>query len=190
MYVHRFQVAQSESVDSWTLYNTRPFYRKKTDDNRLDFIRIVISVIPGTQSFSYKYHNSIIVPCCYRKEAAVASLCRKVAMCGFSQKIVTSLKFVYRTAFPDLDLYHMVATLLSILATFAKMADKSKERTFIMVKPDGVQRGLVGEIMKRFESRGYKLVACKMCRVSKICKISPLFDKQILFSKTPVHVLI
>ncbi|KAK3599209.1 hypothetical protein CHS0354_012815 [Potamilus streckersoni] len=36
------------------------------------------------------------------------------------------------------------------------------ERTFIMVKPDGVQRGLVGEIIKRFETRGYKLVACKM----------------------------
>lgn len=59
----------------------------------------------------------------------------------------------------------MVATLLNILAAFSKMAEKNKERTFIMVKPDGVQRGLVGEIMKRFESRGYKLVACKMCRV-------------------------
>ncbi|CAL8088216.1 unnamed protein product [Calicophoron daubneyi] len=40
------------------------------------------------------------------------------------------------------------------------MADK--ERTFIMVKPDGVQRGLVGETIKRFEQRGYKLVALKM----------------------------
>ncbi|KAH3843228.1 hypothetical protein DPMN_116846 [Dreissena polymorpha] len=47
------------------------------------------------------------------------------------------------------------------------MADKRSERTFIMVKPDGVQRGLVGEIMKRFENRGYKLVACKMCRPSQ-----------------------
>merc|ERR1712227_1150045 len=36
-----------------------------------------------------------------------------------------------------------------------------KERTFIMVKPDGVQRGLVGEIIKRFEQKGYKLVAMK-----------------------------
>jgi hypothetical protein len=60
---------------------------------------------------------------------------------------------------------HMVATLLHILVGFSKMADKKAERTFIMVKPDGVQRGLVGEIMKRFESRGYKLVACKMCKV-------------------------
>ncbi|MEW6448835.1 MAG: nucleoside-diphosphate kinase [Bacillota bacterium] len=36
------------------------------------------------------------------------------------------------------------------------------ERTFIMVKPDGVQRGLVGEIIARFERRGYKLAGLKM----------------------------
>jgi nucleoside-diphosphate kinase len=33
----------------------------------------------------------------------------------------------------------------------------------IMIKPDGVQRGLVGEIIKRFEAKGYKLVAMKLC---------------------------
>jgi len=36
------------------------------------------------------------------------------------------------------------------------------EKTFIAVKHDGVQRGLVGEIVKRFEQRGLKLVAMKM----------------------------
>merc|ERR1712198_140918 len=36
------------------------------------------------------------------------------------------------------------------------------ERTFIMIKPDGVKRGLVADIIKRFEQRGYKLVAMKM----------------------------
>ena len=41
----------------------------------------------------------------------------------------------------------------------------SPERTFIMVKPDGVQRGLVGEIIKRFEQKGYKLVALKFMQV-------------------------
>eukprot|EP00745_Piridium_sociabile_P040282 TRINITY_DN76989_c0_g1_i1.p1 TRINITY_DN76989_c0_g1~~TRINITY_DN76989_c0_g1_i1.p1 ORF type:complete len:155 (-),score=8.40 TRINITY_DN76989_c0_g1_i1:67-531(-) len=39
---------------------------------------------------------------------------------------------------------------------------QQRERTFIMVKPDGVQRALVGKIMDRFEQRGYKLVALKM----------------------------
>ncbi|KAG8969243.1 nucleoside diphosphate kinase [Tulasnella sp. 419] len=37
-----------------------------------------------------------------------------------------------------------------------------RERTYIMIKPDGVQRSLVGTIIARFESRGYKLIALKM----------------------------
>lgn len=37
-----------------------------------------------------------------------------------------------------------------------------KEQTYVMIKPDGVQRGLSGEIIKRFEQTGLKLVAMKM----------------------------
>ncbi len=40
------------------------------------------------------------------------------------------------------------------------------ERTFCMIKPDGVRRGLVGEILARLERKGFKLVALKLCRVS------------------------
>ncbi|KAG5518521.1 hypothetical protein PMAC_002917 [Pneumocystis sp. 'macacae'] len=40
------------------------------------------------------------------------------------------------------------------------------ERTFIAVKPDGVQRGLIGKIITRFEQRGYKLVAIKLVTAS------------------------
>ena len=36
------------------------------------------------------------------------------------------------------------------------------ERTFIAVKPDGVKRGLVGNIVERFERKGYKIIAMKM----------------------------
>ena len=36
------------------------------------------------------------------------------------------------------------------------------ERTYIMIKPDGVQRNLVGEIIARFEKKGYKLIALKV----------------------------
>lgn len=43
----------------------------------------------------------------------------------------------------------------------------STERTFIMIKPDGVQRGLVGKIINRFEQRGYKLVAMKFTQPTK-----------------------
>ncbi|KAA8631457.1 hypothetical protein SMACR_04392 [Sordaria macrospora] len=38
----------------------------------------------------------------------------------------------------------------------------NQEQTFIAVKPDGVQRGLVGNIVSRFENRGFKLVAMKL----------------------------
>jgi len=36
------------------------------------------------------------------------------------------------------------------------------ERTFVMVKPDGVQRGLIGEVISRLERKGLKIVAMKM----------------------------
>nr|AXY94692.1 nucleoside diphosphate kinase [Habrobracon hebetor] len=44
---------------------------------------------------------------------------------------------------------------------------ENKERTFIMIKPDGVQRGLVGKIIQRFEEKGFKLVAMKMVHPSE-----------------------
>ncbi len=40
------------------------------------------------------------------------------------------------------------------------------ERTFVMLKPDAVQRGLVGEIINRFERRGLKIVAMKMVHIT------------------------
>jgi nucleoside-diphosphate kinase len=40
------------------------------------------------------------------------------------------------------------------------------ERTFVMVKPGGVERGLAGEVMRRFEQRGYKLRGAKLLKVS------------------------
>ncbi len=40
------------------------------------------------------------------------------------------------------------------------------ERSLVLIKPDGVQRGLCGEIIKRLESRGLQLVACKFVQVS------------------------
>lgn len=43
----------------------------------------------------------------------------------------------------------------------------ARERTYIMIKPDGVQRHLVGEIIKRFETKGYKLVALKLVRPTR-----------------------
>lgn len=41
------------------------------------------------------------------------------------------------------------------------------ERTLVLVKPDGVQRGLVGEVISRLEKRGLRLIAAKFLRVSQ-----------------------
>ena len=46
----------------------------------------------------------------------------------------------------------------------------ASERTYIMVKPDGVQRGLTGEIIKRFEQKGFKMVAMKFMQVCAVCQ--------------------
>lgn len=40
------------------------------------------------------------------------------------------------------------------------------QRTFAMVKPDGVRRGLVGEVVKRIESKGYRIVGMKIMQIS------------------------
>ncbi|KAJ6247282.1 nucleoside diphosphate kinase [Anaeramoeba flamelloides] len=44
---------------------------------------------------------------------------------------------------------------------------ESAERTFIAIKPDGVQRKLIGEIVARFEKKGLKLVGCKLIQPSR-----------------------
>ncbi|NTW06021.1 MAG: nucleoside-diphosphate kinase, partial [Peptococcaceae bacterium] len=41
------------------------------------------------------------------------------------------------------------------------------ERTYLMVKPDGVQRGVVGEIISRFEKKGLKIVGLKLLQITR-----------------------
>src|SRR3989344_5813982 len=42
-----------------------------------------------------------------------------------------------------------------------------EERTFLMIKPDGVRKGLIGEIVKRLEQRDLKIVALEMFQATK-----------------------
>lgn len=42
------------------------------------------------------------------------------------------------------------------------MTHPKEEKTYVMIKPDGVQKGLIGEIIKRFEQRDLKIVALEM----------------------------
>ncbi|KAK2894048.1 hypothetical protein Q8A73_016532 [Channa argus] len=62
----------------------------------------------------------------------------------------------------------MICLILSLFANIFKSGWTGvNECTFIAVKPDGVQRKLVGEIVRRFERRGFKLVGLKLMRVSE-----------------------
>lgn len=47
------------------------------------------------------------------------------------------------------------------------MINPKEEKTFILIKPDGVRKGLIGEILKRFEQRDLKVVALEMFQASK-----------------------
>ena len=42
----------------------------------------------------------------------------------------------------------------------------AEERTFVAIKPDGVQRGLIGEVISRFERKGFKIIGMKLIQVS------------------------
>jgi nucleoside-diphosphate kinase len=73
------------------------------------------------------------------------------------------------------------------------------ERSFIAVKPDGVQRALVGEIISRFERRGYKLVALKLTWPTKEkaeghyddLKARPFFPALVkFFSSGPIVAMV
>lgn len=74
-----------------------------------------------------------------------------------------------------------------------------RERTFVMVKPDGVQRRLVGEIISRLERKGLKLVGLKMLWLTKgkaeelyeMHKGKSFFDELIRFvTQLPVVVMV
>jgi nucleoside-diphosphate kinase len=73
------------------------------------------------------------------------------------------------------------------------------ERTLVLVKPDGVQRGLIGEVISRLEHRGLRLVAAKFIHVSQnlakthyaIHKGKPFYDGLIKYiTSAPVMAMV
>lgn len=69
------------------------------------------------------------------------------------------------------------------------------EKTLILVKPDGVQRGLIGEIISRYERKGLKLIGLKLLQLPlvkaeelyAIHKEQPFYDRLIEFmTSTPI----
>jgi nucleoside-diphosphate kinase len=73
------------------------------------------------------------------------------------------------------------------------------ERTFVMIKPDGVQRGLIGDIITRFEKKGVKIVAMKMVEVDRalaeqhygVHRGKPFFEPTVSYiTSSPVIAMI
>ena len=73
------------------------------------------------------------------------------------------------------------------------------EKTFIAIKPDGVQRKLVGEIIRRFEAKGFNLVGLKLMNVSRelaeehysVHRERPFFNSLIDFiTSSPVVAMV
>lgn len=73
------------------------------------------------------------------------------------------------------------------------------ERTLVIIKPDAVQRGLIGEIITRFERRGLRIVALKMMQIDKslaerhyaIHKGKPFYEPLIRYiTSAPVVVMV
>ena len=54
--------------------------------------------------------------------------------------------------------------------------DPKSERTFVLIKPDGVKKGLIGEVIKRFEQRDLKIVALEMFQPERL-KIDEHYPK-------------
>jgi nucleoside-diphosphate kinase len=82
---------------------------------------------------------------------------------------------------------------------FYREDKKIMERTLSIIKPDGVERGLIGEVIKRFENKDIKIIAMKMIRMTKaqaegfyaVHKERPFFDSVTDFMASgPVVVMI
>jgi len=70
--------------------------------------------------------------------------------------------------FISLDaIFSLPKCLVSYDYGFITFSLKILEKTFVAIKPDGVQRGLVGEILNRFERKGFKLIALKQITPSR-----------------------
>lgn len=82
----------------------------------------------------------------------------------------------------------MLASVVCLLSVIARrltpLSIMVRERTFIAVKPDGVQRGLIGEIIKRFEAKGFKLAGMKYIQVSRKQELRLLLQSPFSYAWT------
>lgn len=63
-----------------------------------------------------------------------------------------------------------------IKGDFSGRSNLNTEKTFVMVKPDGVQRGLIGEVISRFEKKGLKINGIKMLNIDRDLALKHYFE--------------
>ncbi|KAG9152593.1 hypothetical protein Leryth_021928 [Lithospermum erythrorhizon] len=73
----------------------------------------------------------------------------------FTSYYTSTSRVIKKPNKPNIFLPHLVASMEQV------------DQTYIMIKPDGVQRGLVGEIISRFEKKGFKLTGLKLFQCPK-----------------------
>ncbi|MBI4743470.1 MAG: nucleoside-diphosphate kinase [Actinobacteria bacterium] len=73
------------------------------------------------------------------------------------------------------------------------------QKTFVMIKPDGVKKNIIGEVIKRFEAKGLKVIGLKLLQLSKekaeelysIHRERPFFESLVNFvTSGPVVVMV
>lgn len=127
------------------------FERSKTSAKKFFFdffISSVLSIYTSGLKFSY-FDTSVHKPKTYH--SANVNIPKKMKIIFVQFLTILSLKDV------------VTQSLLNLMEE--TNCDIERERTFIMIKPDAVQRGLIGEIIQRFERKGFKLVAMKLLQV-------------------------
>ncbi|NP_001150225.1 nucleoside diphosphate kinase 4 [Zea mays] len=115
--------------------------------------------------------RSIVLSASQRSSFSVlAAEGRTAALANFGRKILPSACSYHRQGSHAASGWGAIAA--AVPAAVYMLQDQEAhaaemERTFIAIKPDGVQRGLISEIVNRFERKGYKLVAIKLIVPSK-----------------------
>ena len=138
----------------------------------MTIIRLLFPSRSGHARRAFQLLSSIVTlfPCVPAPSRAFSEISWKNIDCTISDATLASMRFssLCLLAFAALARgFSMAPALTRQTASRSSAATMAMERTYIMIKPDGVQRGLVGEIIKRFENRGLELKAMKLYSASE-----------------------
>lgn len=104
--------------------------------------------------------SSIRAPCVATRRVSPAQNKRAFATCSSRCNSILNGK-------KNALVHQVISSSRSPAQRTAMAAGARAEISYVMIKPDGVQRGLVGEIISRFERKGFKLIGLKMMQCTK-----------------------